>query len=164
MPLIDVQTINHYAAAIGPILGSAKILPTIIKIMKKREFNRYRNMKEKFFQLQTRTLQYLENSSSLMADTLRDIILAVILVFGGAVAMVGALSIGPHASPLDKAANIVVFLESIVFFSGCVWMLSRLMERLNRVSKPAKYKMLDEIELMKIHLDQARSEVIKRKT
>ena len=78
--------------------------------------------------------------------------------------MVGALSIGPHASPLDKAANIVVFLESIVFFSGCVWMLSRLMERLNRVSKPAKYKMLDEIELMKIHLDQARSEVIKRKT
>lgn len=78
--------------------------------------------------------------------------------------MVGALTIGPHASPLDKAANIVVFLESIAFFSGCIWMLSRLIERLNRVSKPAKYKILDEIELMKIRLDEARSEVIKRKT
>jgi len=164
MSLIDVQTMNHYAAAIGPILGTAKILPTIIKIMRKREFNRYCNMKEKFFRLQIRTLQYLENSSSLMADTLRDIILAVVLVFGGAVAMVSALPIGPHASPLDKAANIVVFLQSIVFFSGCVWMLSRLIERLNRVSKPAKYKILDEIEFMKIRLDQARSKVIKRKT
>lgn len=62
MPLIDVQTMNHYAAAIGPIWGTVKILPAMIKkIMKKREFNRYRNMKEKFFRLQCRTLQYLEN-------------------------------------------------------------------------------------------------------
>lgn len=164
MAFIDVQTINHFAAAVGPIFGVTKIFPTMLKFLKKREFNRYRNVKEKFLKHQSRTLQYLENSSSLVADTLRDIIFAAISVFGGAVAMVGALTIGPHASPLDKAANVVVFLESIALFSGCVWMLARLIERLNRVSKPAKYKILDEIELMKIRLDQTRSEVIKRKT
>lgn len=49
MTFIDVQTMNHYAAAIGPIFGVAKILPTILKFVKKREFNKYRNMKVKFF-------------------------------------------------------------------------------------------------------------------
>lgn len=164
MMFIGIQTINHYAALIGLIWGAAKIPPTILKFMKKREFNRYRNMKIKFLKFQNRTLQYLENSSSLVADTLKDIILAVIMVFGGAVAMVGALTIGPHASPLDKVANIVVFLKSVALFSGCAWMLSKLIERLNRVSKPEKHKVFDEIKLMKIRLDQTRSEVIKRKT